>query len=128
MYFLELLPGAPARGERLPRVGLGAGVVPRWYAARGARTEVVEINPAVARIARGHFGFPASLPVQIADAREFLARPGRRYDYLVLDVFNGDTTPDHVLSVEAFRLARARLKPRGVLAMNVAGACGTRRS
>jgi len=122
MYFLEFLPwGVNPGGRDCLVIGLGAGVVPRWYEARGARTDVVEINPAVVRVARDMFGYPADAPVTIADAREFLARPGKIYDYLILDVFNGDTTPDHVLSVEAFRLARARLSPRGVLALNVAG-------
>lgn len=122
MYFLEFLPwGVSPGGEDCLVVGLGAGVVPRWYEARGVRTDVVEINPAVARVAREQFGFPADAAVTIADAREFLMRPGKAYDYLILDIFNGDTTPDHVLSIEALRLARSRLSPRGVLAMNVAG-------
>jgi spermidine synthase len=122
MYFLEFLPvSVRPDGQDCLVVGLGAGVVPRWYAARGVRTEVVEINPEVVRMARTHFGLPETIPVTVADAREFLGRPGRRYDYLVLDVFNGDTTPEHLLSLEAFRLAKTRLSPRGVLALNVAG-------
>lgn len=122
MYFLEFLPVAVnPDGRECLVVGLGAGVVPRWYADLGVRTEVVEINPEVVRIAREHFGFPAAIPVNLADAREFLMRPGRRYDYLILDVFNGDSTPSHLLSLESFRLVRERLAPGGVLALNAAG-------
>jgi len=122
MYFLEFLPvSVNPGGTECLVVGLGAGVVPRWYTARGVRTEVVEINPEVLRLARAHFGFPDDIPVAVADAREYLMRPGRRYDYLVLDVFNGDSTPSHLLSLESFRLAKGRLSPGGVLALNAAG-------
>lgn len=122
MYFLAFLPRAvnPAGRDCLV-VGLGSGAVPRWFAAEGVRTEVVEINPRVAAIAREYFGFPADLPVTVADARAFLLATPRRYDYLVLDVFNGDTTPEHLLSLEAFRVAKSRLAPGGVLVMNAAG-------
>lgn len=122
MYFLAFLPPSvnPAGRDCLV-VGLGAGLVPRWYAGLGGHTEVVEINPEVVRLARERFDFPPQIPVTVTDAREFLARPGRRYDFLILDVFNGDTTPDHLLSLEAFRLAKSRLAPGGVLALNAAG-------
>jgi hypothetical protein len=45
----------------------------------------------------------------------------RHYDYIVLDVFNGDITPPHLLSVEALGLMRDRLTKRGVLAINLIG-------
>ena len=122
MYFLEFLPRAVnPDGHECLVVGLGSGAVPRWFASQGVNTEVVEINPRVAAIAREYFGFPAELPVTIEDARAFLLSTPRRYDYLVLDVFNGDTTPEHLLSLEAFRLAKSRLAPGGVLVMNAAG-------
>jgi len=96
-------------------------VIPRWYAAHGVATDVVDIDPTVVAVARHHFGFPATIPVQVEDARTFLARPGKRYDFIVLDVFNGDTTPGHLLSREALLLAKGRLKPGGILGLNLMG-------
>lgn len=121
-YLMQFLPVALHPGGRSSLViGLGAGFIPRWYAGRGIDTEVVDIDPAVAELARKHFDFPATIPVHIEDARHFLAQSNKSYDYIVLDVFNGDTTPGHLLSVEAMQLLAQRLKPQGVLAINLIG-------
>jgi spermidine synthase len=126
-YFLEQLPyGMNNGGRSCLVIGLGAGLVPAWYGARGVRTDVVDINPDVVRVARDHFGFRPTGEVVLADARFFLTQPGRRYDYVILDVFTGDTTPSHLLSREALSLVRSRLEDGGLLAVNLAGTFGSR--
>jgi len=122
LYFMQYLPVAIRPGGRRCLVlGLGAGVVPRWYEARGITTDVVEIDPNVVDAARRHFGFTGRGELFLGDARYQLGQPGPAYDYLVMDVFNGDATPAHLLGLEAFRAARARLTPAGVLALNLHG-------
>ena len=121
-YFLQLLPYAThPGGKRALVIGLGAGLVPRWYESRGIVTDVVDIDPAIVDLARTHFGYLGAGDVIVADARSFLSSPGRRYDYIIVDVFNGDTTPGHLLSLEALRLMKARLNPAGVVAINLVG-------
>lgn len=121
-YFLQHLPrGLNPRGRDCLVVGLGAGVVPAWYARAGVRTDVVEINPEIVRAAADYFGFAPGGDVFVEDARTFVANTSRRYDYVILDVFTGDSTPGHLLSVEFFRLVRARLRERGVAALNIHG-------
>lgn len=121
-YYMEFLPYSlnPA-GKSCLVIGLGAGLVPQWYEARGVTVDVVDIDPAVPGIARDFFGFHVSGNVIISDARYFLGNTEKLYDYIVLDVFNGDTTPGHVLSVEAMSLLKARLTRKGILAINLAG-------
>lgn len=124
-YLLQWLPLALRPDARSGLViGLGAGVVPTALQALGVATDVVDIDPAVVDVARRWFGFDPRGEVHVDDARYFLARAGRRYDIVVLDVFNGDTTPGHLLSVEALRLARSRLSDGGVLATNLVGGVG----
>lgn len=121
-YLLQVLPVAiHPRGRRCLVIGLGAGVIPRWYQARGIATDIVDIAPDVVALAQTYFGFDPRTRVFVEDARAFLGRVGERYDYLILDVFNGDTTPGHLLSLEAMRLAKTRLHDRGVLAINLMG-------
>ncbi|MBI5658221.1 MAG: fused MFS/spermidine synthase [Nitrosomonadales bacterium] len=115
-------------GKKALVIGLGTGTIPRRYAARGIATEVVDIDPAVVAAARTHFGFPAGQPAHLVDARYFLATAPARYDYIILDVFSGDSTPGYLLSREALELARARLEPGGVLGINLIGSlAGERR-
>jgi spermidine synthase len=121
-YFMEFLPyGLNPAGKDCLVIGLGAGLVPRWYEERGIKVDVVDIDPNMPGIAREYFGFRVSGDVVISDARYFLGNTDKQYDYIILDVFNGDTTPGHVLSVEAMKLLKDRLTRRGVLAVNLAG-------
>ena len=124
-YLLQVLPVAlHAEGRRCLVIGLGAGVVPRWYQARGIATDVVDIDPDVVALAQQYFDLDQRTRVFVEDARAFLGRGIDRYDYLILDVFNGDTTPGHLLSLEAMRLAKARLNEKGVVAINLMGSLG----
>jgi spermidine synthase len=126
-YLMQFLPLAlNPGGKNCLVVGLGTGIVPSWYAAQGIQTEVVDIDPMVAGLAQQYFGFDRSIAVHVEDARYFLNRSRQRYDYVVLDVFNGDTTPGHVLSLEAMQLLKARMTPNGVLAINLMGTLGER--
>jgi spermidine synthase len=124
-YHMQFLPRSMRpEGRTALAIGLGAGLIPGWYAARGVRTDVVEINPEVARLARDYFGFRTDGSVYLADARRFLAEPGPRYDYILMDAFGGDSVPSHLLSLECLRLLGARLERDGVLALNLIGGVG----
>lgn len=124
-HLLEhLAVSANPAGRRALVIGLGPAIVPRLFSARGIETEIVDIDPTVVTVAQTYFGLPASQMVHLADARYFLATTTSRYDYIVLDVFNGDTTPGHLLTREALELVRARLAPGGVLALNMVGSLG----
>lgn len=121
-YFLSFLPWAlqPGIGNCLV-IGLGAGVVPDWFAARGVPVDVVDIDPEVFAFAREWFGYRDSGTAFQQDARYFLQQYPGRYDVIVVDVFNGDTTPAHLLSLEALQLLRRRLAPGGIVAINLVG-------
>jgi spermidine synthase len=121
-YFLQFLPYAfYPEGKSCLVIGLGAGLIPAWYQAQGIKTEVVDIDPTVAELARKYFKFNPDIPVHIEDARYFLSNTSQKYDYMIMDAFNGDTTPGHLINVEAIRLAKQRLTPNGVFAVNLIG-------
>ena len=121
-YYLEFLPyGINPAGKNCLVIGLGAGLVPVWYEARGIRTDIVDIDPDVVAIAKSYFGFGVSGDIIVADARYHLNTSSKQYDYIILDVTNGDTTPGHILSLEALELAKARLTDTGILAVNLIG-------
>lgn len=124
-YFLEQLPVAlNPQGKNCLVIGLGAGVVPRWYESQGIITDVVDIDESVVEFAQTYFNFTLQGDVHIQDARYFLRTHQQTYDYVVLDVFNGDTTPAHLLSLEALQLVAEKLSGNGVLGINLAGSVG----
>lgn len=121
-YFLQFIPRAiNPKGTECLVIGLGAGVVPMWYERQGVRADVVDIDPLVFDVARRFFAFNVSGQSFVEDARYFLSRSGKRYDYVILDVFNGDNTPFHVLSKEALMIVKQRMTPGGVLGINIWG-------
>ena len=121
-YLLQHLPIAvkpDAKSALL--VGLGAGVVARWYAERGIDMDAVDIDPTVVAMAEKNFGLRLPRPVVVEDARYFIAQPGQIYDIVLMDAFTGDSSPSHLLSTEALGQVKARMAPDGVLALNIIG-------
>ena len=59
-----------------------------------------------------------------ADARPFLRRTDERYDLIVVDAYHQPYVPFYLATREFFRLARERLAPGGIVALNVASVPG----
>jgi len=57
----------------------------------------------------------------IEDGRLFLCSCGKRYDFIVLDAYNSDTIPFHLITREMFTAAREHLSDDGILAINYIG-------
>jgi spermidine synthase len=118
--------------RRVLMIGLGGGTVPtRYYEDYPRMTiDVVEIDPAVIRVARTYFAVPDDPRLRLVaeDGRLFVVRSTDRYDIILLDAYLIDTIPFHLATREFFLAARARLQPGGVLASNVIGALDGPRS
>ena len=111
-------------GARIAVVGLGSGALAA-YGRPGQQMVFHEINPAVARIANDPRLFTylsdskADVAVRIGDGRLGLAQEAQdRYALIVVDAFNSDAVPVHLLTREAIGLYLARLAPGGVLLFN----------
>ncbi len=106
---------------RLLLVGLGGGSVAKSYARDGWIVDAVEIDPVVARFAREYFDLgPAEATVHLMDGRRFLIdQPPAAYDLVILDAFGSSSIPFHLVTQEVFTLIQSRLKPGGMLALNV---------
>ena len=67
-----------------------------------------------------------NLTVHDADARPFLRRTDERYDLIIVDAYHQPYVPFYLATREFFRLARERLAPGGIVALNVASVPGRR--
>lgn len=121
-YYMQFIPYMlHPGGKNCLVIGLGAGLVPSWYEQQGVRCDVVDIDEQVVKLARKHFNFSVSGKVYAEDGRYFVTSTTNRYDYVILDVFNGEMTPAHLLSQEALAMMKERLTDKGVLAINLIG-------
>jgi len=122
--FLAVPPllGRPA--EQVAILGNAGGTTARAFGRYYPRVEIdgVELDPAVSRAGRRYFGLEDNrrLDVHDADARPFLRRTGERYDLIIVDAYRPPYVPFYLATREFFRLARDRLRPGGVIALNVA--------
>ena len=100
-------------------LGLGAGMTTARLAARGVRTEIVEIDPASLQASRRFFGLDESkTPVHHADARTFVHACPRTYDLAIVDLFHGDGTPDYLITRDFFRDLKRCLGANGIAVFN----------
>ncbi|MEJ2730976.1 MAG: fused MFS/spermidine synthase [Deltaproteobacteria bacterium] len=107
-------------------LGMGAGTSVRQFLHfwKDLQIDAVEIDPVIAQVATNMFSLPAhddNLNVIIDDARAFLqTNPGKSYDIIEIDIFQGGVfIPFYLATQEFFSLCNKRLKPGGMLMMNV---------
>jgi hypothetical protein len=114
-------------GLRVGVVGLGTGTLAA-YGEPADELRFYELNPAVVDAAKRYFSFlqdsPASVDIVLGDGRISMERElrqsgSRQYDVLVIDAFNSDAIPVHLLTLEALELYWSHLKPGGVLALHL---------
>lgn len=106
-------------------IGLGGGTLPRALvkALPDVTIDVVEIDPAVVSVAKKYFGFATSERVRVIemDGRVYVKRAireQRRYDLIMLDAFDHEYIPEHLLTEEFLREVKTLLAPAGVVAAN----------
>ncbi|MEO6079662.1 MAG: fused MFS/spermidine synthase [Steroidobacteraceae bacterium] len=106
-------------------IGLGGGSIPTALRELlpTAQIDVVEIDPAVTRVARKYFGFKdgPKLKVYEVDGRVYVkraAREGKKYDLVMLDAFDHEYIPEHLLTREFLTEVKSILSPTGVLVGN----------
>jgi spermidine synthase len=122
--YLALPPllGRPLR--RVAILGNAGGTTARALGVYYPRAAVdgVELDPAVTRVGRRYFGLGDNprLTVHTADARPYLRAAKARYDLVVVDAYHQPYVPFYLATREFFRLAKDRLAPGGILALNVA--------
>lgn len=117
------------RPQRVLLVGLGGGAMVHFLRVHHpqATIDAVEIDPAVVRLAKSHFGIVESGPVRIhiADVFDFIQRSGDRYDTIYMDAFlppsrgtDPGGTPLRVKTLDFYADLRRHLEPGGIVTFN----------
>ncbi|MFI4938652.1 MAG: spermidine synthase, partial [Candidatus Berkiellales bacterium] len=107
-------------------VGLGCGTIAA-LTHQGDEITFYEIDDKVNKIAHHYFSFlklsAAANQIILGDARiqlqKELSLPHfRKYDLLVIDAFNGDAIPFHLITKEAMQIYRDHLTEDGIIAFH----------
>jgi SAM-dependent methyltransferase len=104
-------------------VGLGSGSI-AGYTQPNRHITFFEIDSQVEFIARRYFSFLRRCgdlcDVVLGDGRlSIFHSPDGEFDLLILDAFNSDAIPAHLLSREALEIYRRKLKPNGAVLFHV---------
>ena len=122
--FLAVPPLLDRPLQRVAILGNAAGTTARALGVYYPDAEIdgVEIDAAVSGVGRTYFGMDDNprLRVHDVDARPFLRATDERYDLIVVDAYHQPYVPFYLATREFFRLVRERLRPGGVVALNVA--------
>jgi spermidine synthase len=111
--------------RRILVVGLGGGTLvdALQRVLPDAEIDAVELDPAVVRMARQYFDFKPGPRVHVheQDGRVFVKRAlraGQKYDVVMLDAYDHEYIPEHLLTQEFLREVQGILAPEGALAAN----------
>jgi hypothetical protein len=115
-----------AASQNVAVVGLGTGSMVA-YARPDQAWTFYEINPAVIRVAQtaDYFTYlqkcaAAQTNIILGDARlELQNAPDNHYGLIVLDAFNSDAIPIHLMTEEAINLYMSKLATGGMVAFHV---------
>jgi len=131
-YFslLPVLAGRETAGDVLI-IGLAAGTIARQYAhffggSGDLKIDGVEIDPLVVEAGRRFMDLSLAEPYLMiysdVDGRIFLDAVKKQYDVIVADAYSQKIhIPFHLATEEFFQAVFDRLKPGGVLGLNVSG-------
>jgi spermidine synthase len=112
----------PSPPRRIAILGNAAGTTARAYGHYFPRTAIdaVEIDGKLTEIGRRWFDMRAPrLRTFAEDARPYLRRTHDRYDAIFVDAYRQPYIPFYLATHEFFDLCRARLRPGGVVVINV---------
>jgi spermidine synthase len=106
-------------------VGLGVGIIACQFDQRATLT-LYEIDPQVVAVAKNENYFTvlkkcqAKAPIKLGDARLNIVREkDKHFNLIILDAFNSDAIPSHLLTKEALSMYFDKLKSGGSLLVHI---------
>lgn len=111
--------------QRILIAGLGGGTLVHTYSKLfpDAEIYITEIDEAVIKVAEEYFDFRQTdkIKVEAVDSRVHIKRAGLRgekFDLVILDAFNGEYIPEHMLTREFLEEVKALLPDDGMVIAN----------
>lgn len=111
-----------AAPDSVLHLGAGALTLPRWVEQRwpAVRQTVVDYEPELVDFVLEHLPMAEAPESIVADAAEVLTGElkDRRFDVVVVDLFNSELAPEHLISPAFFDQVRQRITAGGLMLLN----------
>ncbi len=111
--------------KRILIIGLGGGTLANVMHEITPSAEIinVDIDPVVVKLAKKYFNYQENNQVktEIKDGRVFIKRAlldEKKFDWIVLDAFNGDYIPEHLMTREFLMEVKSLLSDTGFITAN----------
>ena len=120
-HIVGLLPRFVPDASKALLIGLGSGHLVGMLDRQNVKTDAIEIDPEVARVASKYFSYKSTGDLIIGDARYQVTQLDKHYDLIIHDCFTGGSEPTHLLSQEMIYNLKTLLNKNGILAVNMIG-------
>lgn len=111
--------------KRILIIGLGGGTLSNVMHELTPKAEIinVDIDPVVVKLAKKYFDYQqtSQIKTEIKDGRVFVKRAlldNQKFDWIVLDAFNGDYIPEHLMTREFLAEVKGLLSENGFVTAN----------
>ncbi|MCH7519713.1 MAG: fused MFS/spermidine synthase [Candidatus Dadabacteria bacterium] len=111
------------KGARVLMIGLGGGgIINALQETEYEKIDVVELDKRIIHLARKYF-LKETRDVNFItlDGRYYIETCRQKYDIVILDAFQAESIPSHLLTVECFRSIKVLLSDKGLLIVNFHG-------
>lgn len=124
---VESIRGSTNKNIRIGIIGLGVGTIAA-YGNKGDFIKFYELNPLDVQLAEEYFTYlsdtPATVETVIGDGRlsmekELAEKKKQNFHLFVVDAFNDDAIPVHLLTKEAFAVYKNHLNKNGIIAVHI---------
>lgn len=111
--------------KRVLILGLGGGTLSNTIHQLSPTSEIiaVDIDPIVVKLAKRYFDYQENdqVKTQIKDGRVYVKRAllnKEKFDWIILDAFNGDYIPEHLMTKEFLQEVKDLLADNGLVSAN----------
>jgi SAM-dependent methyltransferase len=106
------------RARHVLMIGCGGGTLGTMLARSCREVVIVDDDPYAITVAKRYFSLPFEVTCHVVDGLTFLKRNEIRFDAIVVDAFTCDRMPDHLCSVDFFKIACRNLRAGGSVFVN----------
>lgn len=114
VHKISMVSSFKRNGEAL-LLGMGAGSIATEMNKLNIKTDLVDIDDRMYKLAKDYFYYNDSISrFYNDDARHFLNTTTKKYDLIIIDLLSGESQPTNIFTLEGISKIKKTLKPNGI--------------